>query len=246
MKKPVKIVLTSLSILIGLVIVAGLFVFLVFRHEMKTMHATATSQVVDGVFAIKDSGVNMYLVRGDSGYVAFDAGQHADVIIAQINSLEIDPAAVRAILLTHTDFDHIAAIPVMPHATVYISDAEERLLNGTTPRSPIMNNKLSCAHQLVTDNQEMEIDGVSIKCLLTPGHTPGSMCYLVNGEYLFVGDSMGLLDGKVVPFVKFFNMDTELQKASVKQLAGRSSARYIFTGHHGYTDNAPEAFHGIE
>ena len=38
---------------------------------------------------------------------------------------------------------------------------------------------------------ELQLDGVSVRCVHTPGHTPGSTCYLVAGEgagWLFTGD----------------------------------------------------------
>ena len=39
------------------------------------------------------------------------------------------------------------------------------------------------------DNEEIIIRDVSIKCMLTPGHTKGSMCYLLNNQ-LFTGDTL--------------------------------------------------------
>ena len=246
MKKPIKITLISLAAIIGIIVIAGGSFFFFLRHELKTLNPIPTGNIVDGVFAVGDDGVNMYLIQSDSGYIAIDAGQSSDAMMAGIEKLAIDPANIRTILLTHTDYDHIATIPKLPQATVYISDAEEQLINGKIRRSPFFQNQLTCPYQLVADNQELLIDGVSIKCLLTPGHTVGSTCYLVNGKYLFVGDTMGLQNDKAVPFIKLFNMDSNQAKESMKKIAGVTGAQYVFTGHHGYTDNPHQAFAGVQ
>ena len=42
------------------------------------------------------------------------------------------------------------------------------------------------------DNEEFNIDGLNIKCILTPGHTNGGACFLINGKKLFSGDTLFL------------------------------------------------------
>ncbi len=41
----------------------------------------------------------------------------------------------------------------------------------------------------VTDGEEISVGGRTVKAIYTPGHTPGSTCYLVGG-YLFSGDTL--------------------------------------------------------
>ena len=45
------------------------------------------------------------------------------------------------------------------------------------------------ATDLVREGDELEIAGLKIQVLHTPGHTPGSVCYLIEGE-LFTGDTI--------------------------------------------------------
>ena len=45
------------------------------------------------------------------------------------------------------------------------------------------------ATDLVKEGDEPELAGLKVKVLHTPGHTPGSVCYLIDGE-LFTGDTM--------------------------------------------------------
>ena len=53
---------------------------------------------------------------------------------------------------------------------------------------------------------------------MTPGHTPSSMSYLVNDSILFSGDTLTIRNGKIKPFFWLQNMNTSLQKESIKKL----------------------------
>ena len=92
------------------------------------------------------------------------------------------------------------------------------------------------------DNREIEVSGIKIKCILSPGHTPGSMCFLINDKYLFTGDNMSLINNKVGLFNDFFNIDNDLQAESLKKLAGLSGVEYVFTAHYSYTNEFKSAF----
>lgn len=63
---------------------------------------------------------------------------------------------------------------------------------------------------------------------MTPGHTPGSMCYLVNGRDLFTGDSLSLKAGRAGLFNEFFNMDSETQKKSLRKLKNTPGVQFIY------------------
>ena len=45
---------------------------------------------------------------------------------------------------------------------------------------------------VLKDNEELNIDGLNIKCIYTPGHTNCGVCYLINNEKLFTGDTLFL------------------------------------------------------
>ena len=156
--------------------------------------------------------------------------------------MKINPDKVSAVLLTHTDFDHVAAIELFKNATVYLSKEEEQLINGITKRFYIIGNKMNTKdYQLIEDGQVLHIGNIVIQGILTPGHTPGSMCYLINNTYLFTGDVLSLKNGKIDRFNEFFNMDTETAVRSMGKLTDIPNAQYIFTAHYGYSDNYASA-----
>ena len=78
------------------------------------------------------------------------------------------------------------------------------------------------------DDEIIELSGRSIKCIYTPGHTSDSVCYLIDGKYLFVGDSLINHPN---------NTDNELRKLSIEKLAEINGVKYVFSAHYGFTKN---------
>jgi len=98
---------------------------------------------------------------------------------------------------------------------------------------------------ILTHNKPIEIDGVLIQGILTPGHTPGSMCFLVNERYLFTGDTMSIRrNGRAARMLHLFDMDNNQARESISKIA-TIQAQYIFTSHHGYSDNLDFVFENI-
>ena len=229
----------------GLSIIAVLIVFLFFgygikaKSELNKMTPTETMEIVDNVFSVKDSYVNMFLIATGDQYIAIDAGQKLDIIENEFKKLDIDLNEIRAVFLTHTDFDHTAAIKLFKNAKIYLSRQEEQLINGETSRFfSIIGNKIDTKdYELLEDQQILNVGNLKIQGLLTPGHTPGSMCYIINDKYLFTGDAISLKNGKINKFNKMFNMDTKTATNSIVKLIKIPEVEYIFTAHHGYSDD---------
>lgn len=94
---------------------------------------------------------------------------------------------VTKILLTHNHFDHIEGVEAVVAAT-----GAEVLINKNDDR-PLRKGH---GHLVsLTDGQEFKIGSLVVTALNTPGHTPGSTCYLVKAPddpilHLFTGDTL--------------------------------------------------------
>lgn len=102
------------------------------------------------------------------------------------------------VLLTHCHFDHVGGVAeLQKNGARVLCAAEEKPLIGTeadlfsafgAPRVPYT------VDETFADNEEKILNGISVKMLLTPGHTKGSCCYLFTekegGRYLFTGDTL--------------------------------------------------------
>jgi glyoxylase-like metal-dependent hydrolase (beta-lactamase superfamily II) len=174
--------------------------------------------------------------------VAIDAGADIPTIEKGLQTLQINPLKVVAVMLTHTDGDHVAALKLFPDATVYLSKEEEQMINGKTVRMINSYNKIDVkTYTLLNDQQSITIGNLSIKCILTPGHTPGSMSFLVNRKYLFVGDAFSLENGKITRPNAVFTKDMKTAVQSFTKINNLPEAEYIFTGHTGYTKDYKNA-----
>jgi glyoxylase-like metal-dependent hydrolase (beta-lactamase superfamily II) len=246
MKKTVKrtLIVTGL-ILIPVVVFLGIRIFEV-KSEIDKMTPLETKEIVQGVYSIKDSYVNLYLVKAAGRYIAFDSGNDPERVRKEMQKLNIDPADVAAVFLTHADSDHTGGLPLFQNAIVYLSNEEEQMIDGRTPRFLIFKNKLNRKHVSLNDNEIIKVDSLNVTAILTPGHTPGSMCYLVDGRLLFTGDSMSLKSGRADIFSKTINMDSDTQRESLKKLARLTGVQTIFTAHFGMSDSFEKAFEGFK
>jgi glyoxylase-like metal-dependent hydrolase (beta-lactamase superfamily II) len=116
------------------------------------------------------------------------------------------------------------------------------MIDGSTNRFLFFSNSLATEYTTLRDGQLVTFDDLTIKCIATPGHTPGSMSYLVNDKFLFVGDSLSLIDGQVELFNDFFNMDNETQTVSLRKLAKQESVTHIFSAHYGVAAITDDTF----
>ncbi len=130
-------------------------------------------------------GTNCYLVNEAGGTRAFvvDPGDQADVIqdIAAERGLEIE-----AILVTHCHWDHIGGVAALADATgapVWMSATEAPVLEdpskfpmgGPAPIAP------ATVDHALDGGERIEVAGIAVNVLLTPGHSPGHLTFLVDG-----------------------------------------------------------------
>jgi len=237
--KMVLIVIGSLVVLCLLVAVGFVFKF---KSETKKMQPTETWNIVDNIYAIKNDFVNMYLIKDSSQYIAIDAGKDLEIVSAELKKLNIDAEKIVAVLLTHTDGDHVAALPLFKNAKIYLSKQEELMLTGEKQKIPFISNKMSRKdYILLEDKQTIYIGNVKIFGILTEGHTSGCMCYQVNEKYLFTGDMLSLNNGKLGTSVKFFDLDHTTSNKSISKITKLPNVEYIFTSHFGYTNDYKNA-----
>lgn len=190
------------------------------------------------IYCLNDIYVNMFVINLGERLVCIDTGFSRANILKGFKSFNLDVSKVSDVFLTHSDFDHIANIGLFSQAKVYISGDELELINSKCLRT-IFNNygKLIKNYSQVANNTIININNVSFKAISTPGHTTGSMSYLLNDAILFTGDTILLKKGEAKPFYSIFNMDKNALKESITSLANLSNISMLITSHTGYTDN---------
>lgn len=135
-----------------------------------------------------------FLYREDTKEcLIIDPGYEADKIETYVQKKQLH---VAGILLTHGHFDHITAADEVRkkfQTKIYASGKEKELM--ADPRmnvSVMMGESVSLkADVWLEDGQELEMLGETMRCILTPGHTGGGMCfYFPKACMLFSGDTL--------------------------------------------------------
>jgi glyoxylase-like metal-dependent hydrolase (beta-lactamase superfamily II) len=237
MKKGLKIGIIAAAIVVAVLFSMMFLYAMKFKKETNAMTPLQTQKFREGVYVLQDDYVNVYILDTDNQYVAIDAGAHAKAVAAEMTKLGLDPDNVGHVLLTHSDRDHVNGIKTFSQAKVYLPRDEEQMINGSTKRMGMVRNSLKADYELLQPNEIKRIGDIEIRCIPTPGHTPGSMSFLVNGKFLFAGDNMSIRNGKVQLFNETFNMDSETQSTSLNMLAQLEDVQYIFTAHYGMTSD---------
>jgi glyoxylase-like metal-dependent hydrolase (beta-lactamase superfamily II) len=148
---------------------------------------------------------NTYILRRDGSdrAVVVDPGDQPDLLTEAIDKLGV---TVEAILVTHTDVDHVGAVAPLANATgapVYCPRLEvARLADimGHVPMPGLGPYEGYEADETVEGGEELELAGLRIEVLATPGHTEGHVTYafpdegvIASGDVLFQG-SIGRTD----------------------------------------------------
>ncbi|MDR2712479.1 MAG: MBL fold metallo-hydrolase [Clostridiales bacterium] len=208
---------------------------------MTSMRTLPTQEVITDIFSIKNAYVNLYLLKSGDKYIAFDAGVNLELTKETLDDLSIDTNDIIALFLTHTDYDHVAAVPLFSSADIYMAQSNKVFLENDSFRSQKF-IEMEREYNTLEDMESIDIFNHQIQCIFTPGHTDGSASYIVDSKYLFTGDTIRLKRNRAVLFYSAFNLDSEEQKQSIAKLAKLKGIDAVFTMHTGYTNDFDFAF----
>ncbi len=142
---------------------------------MSTLHWSDTQaeihKIVVGPF---DNNVFVLRCRETGDAVLLDAANEHEKLLDLCRTL-----GVRKVLETHGHWDHIQAVPAVRDAGFEV---------GVTAADSSM---LPSYDFVLDDEGVIEVGRLRLHTILTPGHTPGSMCFRLEGSpVLFSGDTL--------------------------------------------------------
>ena len=119
---------------------------------------------------------NVYIVRcretGDS--LLIDAANEHDLLLELCRDLN-----VRQVVETHGHWDHIQAVEAVRDAGIDVAVTQADA------------DMLPSYDQILEDDSVVQVGRLRVATIATPGHTPGSMCFAVEGTpLLFTGDTL--------------------------------------------------------
>jgi glyoxylase-like metal-dependent hydrolase (beta-lactamase superfamily II) len=121
-----------------------------------------------------EKDVNGYVLVSGGEAAIIDAGDPAEKLAGQLGGAEL-----KWILASHGHPGHLAGKDALKEATgaqtaMHVADAKLFLRS---------------ADRYLLDGEELELGEVKIRVIHTPGHSPGSLSFLV-GNHLFTGDTL--------------------------------------------------------
>ena len=181
-----------------------------------------------------DYQTNTYIVTGNgSTCVLIDPGFEPQTILDRVASLGLK---VEAIFLTHGHFDHVGAVEKIVAATgceLWLHKADWDLPSTPTSRYlyPLSGDNFTDI-LFCDEGDKIQAAGLTFTVMATPGHTPGSVCFLCENE-LFTGDTLFALScGRTdLPGGDHYTM-----KLSLRRLAVLDRPVTIYPGHGKITD----------
>ncbi len=177
--------------------------------------------------------VNSYFLVNDfSQAIVIDSGENYKKI-KQVS--EQYGFTVKAVLLTHAHFDHAGNAKKLQDdgAKIYISKLDAPKLLNDDNLSLDFGRKFDyvTADYTFDDGDELDVLGIKIKVILTPGHTDGSACFMVDNA-LFTGDT--LFFGSVGR-TDFKSGNREQMINSIKKLFSLNGDYSVYPGHDEFT-----------
>jgi glyoxylase-like metal-dependent hydrolase (beta-lactamase superfamily II) len=168
---------------------------------------------IDILGVLKPSAV--YVIETSDGLVLVDSGLDADAasLKSEMAKLGLDWTRLRAILLTHVHGDHTCGADALRSATgakVYAGAGDAPVLKSGQPTEAFYGTYFMPNHRPHPTTVDVALKGgetiafgdTRIRALATPGHSPGSICYLLERKdlsALFAGDVIMMLKGDEHP-----------------------------------------------
>jgi glyoxylase-like metal-dependent hydrolase (beta-lactamase superfamily II) len=144
--------------------------------------------------ADRQFGTNSYLVEDETTHdaVVIDANLAPEFMVDLVRERQ---ANVKAILLTHTDIDHVAGLPTLLAAfgpvPVAVHDAEKEFITTGKPMRREFGDETAPPENVVSlvEGETFRAGSLAFEVLHTPGHSPGGVSLKI-GDSIFTGDAL--------------------------------------------------------
>lgn len=179
-------------------------------------------------FITSPIGTNTYLVSENGRGILIDVGSDGEDLY--LYALK-EGITLEAVLLTHGHFDHANGCAELQQKgiKIYIHEADAEKLYTYKGMAAFAGVKLNAfkADEFVEDGEILSLMGKKINVLHTPGHSKGSVCYVIDdsvfcGDTLFCG-SYGRYD--------FYDGDLNELKNSAKKIFSLNGDYKLYPGH---------------
>ena len=215
----------------------------------------APFKIADDLYYVGDRMVCVHLICTEEGLILLDAGYYCTkhLLMESIIRLGFDPADVRWILLTHAHSDHYGAANEFRNlygTKVALSAVDAQSMRdkpfravGSFANVPM---KLPVIDRELEDGEIFSFGGKQIRCVLTPGHTLGTMSFFFEvtdqGNTWLAGQYGGAgVTALKLPYVLHFQLPLDMAQRMITSLDRvKALPVTVHLGNHPYNNHTLE------
>ena len=144
-------------------------------------------RIFGNLYFIGTTFVSVHLLDTEDGLVLIDSGypQCTYLTLENVRKLGFNPYDIKHIVISHGHYDHLGgarAISELTGAKTYLGRPDREYANGTLDLTWAKELGYEYYEQfepdvLIDDGDVLKFGSTSIRCVLTPGHTPGVISF---------------------------------------------------------------------
>lgn len=174
-------------------------------------------------------GANCYIIENGTDSIVIDPGDQGEELINYIDTLNIQ---IKAILLTHSHFDHIGAVDQLVdkyHCAVYVHENDYNMLYDDNLNLSSYYHPLHFQSSVIKVKDHLQLDKYKITFLNLPGHTKGS-CFIIFDDYHIVFSGDVLFKGSIGRY-DFPTSSISDTKNTLRKIYNMQTNYTIYPGH---------------
>lgn len=206
------------------------------------------AQAFDNFYYVGLRSVSAWVVETSDGLILIDAlNEPADAertIIPAMQSLGLDPADIKYLVITHGHRDHYGASTYFAEhygTRLLASDADWELMAGPNPFNGGPQPTAPKRDMTITDGQELTLGDTTLELYITPGHTPGTVSPVLplndNGTVhraILWGGTGFNFEPAVETFISYAD-----SAAHMREIADEQGVDVLLSNH-GFVDGTPD------
>ena len=149
-------------------------------------------RIYGNLYYVGDRKVCMHLVDTGEGLILFDTGyRHAlHLLLESIRKSGFDPKDVKYIIHSHGHFDHFGGgneMRALFGSKIFMSAVDTQLIRERPERAlmhlgPAPFDEMCWPDEEIRDGDSIRLGNTEIRCVLTPGHTMGTMTFFFDAH----------------------------------------------------------------
>ena len=204
----------------------------------SALQDVVVSDVAPGISVVRGTGLSAhaYILRGDLVTAVIDTGsvERAPLLVEGLRRLGLAPADVQLVLNTHEHFDHVGGNAIFPSTTLIAAhhQAARKIAVGDRFVTMLEASAPTRVNIYLADGTELDLGGIRLRVVHSPGHTSGSTCFyeplqglLFTGDTLFAGGVLSYIaeSGSVGDYMASLAHLAALRTSTILPAHGRPS-----------------------